>query len=768
MHIRLLLGSAALSTMAILAPAAQAQEAPPPSEGFDEIVITAQKREQRLQDVPVAVTAVTAETLDQRGIDQVADLTRVAPALTITQSQNPQSSTINLRGIGTFAFGIGIEPAVSVVVDDVALLQQAQAFTGLTDIARIEVLRGPQGTLFGKNASAGVINIVSQAPTENLTASFGTSYTTDDQFRMDGSVSGQAFEGVRARANVFYDKKQGYIHNLTTGNDLGASEAIGARVRFDIAPAPGVDLSLSALYSRDESSPTRTWRQVDPATRIFPAGAANPGSLVLPALTGVPIGPGNFVAKQNLEPRNVSEQAMYVGRASIDLGFADLISVSSYQDWNFRSEFDDADYTDLPVVAFRADGIEQGGTTHSRQFTQELRLASPGGQTFDYIAGVYYSDGKSDRDFERKALGPGASKWTGGYTTTTYAAFAQGTLNISDTTHVDGGLRWNREKITANFTNLIVPATPPANNATCLATCLGEARDDEVTYKLALRQDLTSATMVYASYATGYKGQGFDLGSGATPDRIATPVRPEYSKAYEVGLKGAFFNRRVLLNLTGFWTDYKDFQAQSARVLPGGVLDFRLNNVGKLRSRGVEAELSVMPTAGLRLDAVASYTDAKISEFANANCYTGQPLGTGQCVGASSSTGVQDLSGSRLANAPEFKYTLAASYERPISGSGTRAFIQGDWTHQSSVNYDLLGNPNNRQSAFGIFNGSLGIAGDRDTYRLTFFVNNLFDQEYASSIFVAQGDSNGLAYQQVLPRAAKRYFGVRLRLRYAD
>ncbi|SLK10708.1 TonB-dependent receptor [Novosphingobium mathurense] len=725
------------------------------ADGIEEIVVTAQKREQRLQDVPVAVSALTSDALEDRGIKDVVDVQRAVPALTITQSQNPQNSSINLRGIGTFAFGIGIEPAVSIVVDDVALLQQAQAFNGLGDLERVEVLRGPQGTLFGKNASAGVINIATKAPTSELSAALNSSYTSDDQFRLEGVVSGGPAEWLKVRASAFYNNKEGYIDNLTTGHSLGASETIGGRLRVDVEPTSTLDISLAAAYSRDTSNPTRTWRYAAPDARIFPIGRINPGSLIAPALTGLDVGPDNFQVRQNSEQQLDSRQEIYSARATLDLGFANLSSITSWQSWRFNQQNDDADYTDLPVVAFRTGGIVQNSTTYSREFAEEMRLTSHGSGPITYMLGLYYANGRSNRTFERLALGPGASQWTGATGTKRYSVFGQGTYDLSSSTHVDIGARWNREDIDARYF-----ATAPSSSGCLTSVCNGENSDDQITYKAALRQDLNQDVMVYASYATGYKGQGYDLGTGATQEALDNPVRPEHSKAYEVGLKGTFLNRKLQVNLTGFWTDYVDFQAQSAKVLENGSLEFKLNNVGKLRTRGIEADVAVMPVRGLRIDGSASYTDAKIISFPAAGCYTGQTAAQG-CV-----NGTQNLSGSNLSNAPKFKYAVSGNYETTLPGLPFDGFIQADWVHQSSVQFDLLGNPALRQDGYGILNGSIGIQdGDGGRYRVSLFVNNLFDKSYAASLAVAQGDSVGNTVTQVLPRDAQRYFGVRMSLR---
>lgn len=729
-----------------------------------EIVVTAQKREESLQDVPVAVSALTAEMLQNRGISQVTDVSRAVPSLTVTENQSAQSASINIRGIGTSAFSTGVEPAVLVVVDDVALLQQAQAFNGLTDISRIEVLRGPQGTLFGKAASAGVLNIVSQAPTRDVTASLGAQLTTDDEFRIDGSVSGSVSDVIGVRANAFYGDRRGYIRNLTTGNRLNGQTSLGFRVRVDLTPVDALSVALTANYSRDESNASNTFRFVDPAARIFAVGPV-PGVLLAPSLVGFSAIPENYNVRLDVEPDFDSKQTMYVGRATLDLGPVDLVSITSLQNWDFTTQAD-TDLTDLPVVGLRPGGLYQTSTFDARQFAQELRLVSTGGGPLKYLLGLYYANGKTEREFTRFALGPGFSDWDSEARTKSYAAFTQVSYDVTPTTHVDAGLRLNREKIGVVFTNF--PAANPTA-ANCGITCTGNDSDDQVTYKVALRQDVSRDIMGYVSYATGYKGQGYDIASGFTSAKAAQPVNPERSKAYEIGLKSQLFDRRVQFNLAGFWTDYTDFQAQSATVDPAGNLVFNLRNVGKLRSKGVEAELSARPVPALRIDASASYTDAKIREYPGAACYPGQTAALG-CVDINPGPAVtlgQDLAGARLSNSPKFKYTVAASYDIALPTLPFNAFVNADYSHQSQVKYDLLGNPRTIQPSYGIVNGSIGIEeSDNQAYRVSLFVNNLFDRAYAAQIGNAQGETLGLAQTQLLPRNSRRYFGIRLRLRH--
>jgi iron complex outermembrane receptor protein len=756
---RRLLWLASAATFAISGQA-WAQEAAQAADQLDAIVVTAQKREQNLQDVPAAVSAVTSEQLEARNVTQVADVVRVSPSLTVTENTNATGNSINLRGIGTFSFSIGIEPSVAVVVDDVALLQQAQAFSGLNDIERLEVLRGPQGTLFGKNAAAGVINIVTQKPTKTLTGSVGGALTTDGEKRVDGMISGPISDKAGFRLNAFYGDRDGYIRNLNTGHKLNGDRSYGVRGRLELDPTDDLNIALTASHTNSKTDgQVRTFRSINPGASAFGA------PLALSAV-GLTPGPDNYKIRLDTEPKNTSKQTMLTGRASLDLGQANLVSITGYQDWRFRFR-EDLDTLGSPTLLNTADptsvlpnGSTAGGPFHSTNFTQELRLVSSGERKLDYLFALFYADGDSDRSFSR---GPNAAtSWAATASTKTMAAFTQMTYHVGERTHLDGGLRFNHEVIEASFINRTPTATPPANNASCLTTCSGKAKDDHITYKVALRQDLTDDVMAYASFSTGYKGQGFDISTGFTPARAARPVRPETSKAYELGLKSRILENRVQLNLTGFLTDFTDFQAQGGVTQPDGTIVPQLSNVGALRSKGVEVEVSARPMRSLRLDASAAYTDATIREFTNAPCYTGQTLAQGcRPVGGSN---FQDLSGKPLANAPKFKYSLAGVYDVELPSLPFDGFVTAEYTHQSAVMLDLLGTPISRQKAFGVVNASIGVAGrDEQNYRVALFVNNLFDQSYATSLGYT-GSSNAGAVAQLLPRNSRRYVGIRARM----
>lgn len=291
---------------------------------------------------------------------------------------------------------------------------------------------------------------------------------------------------------------------------------------------------------------------------------------------------------------------------------------------------------------------------------------------------------------------------------------------------------------------------------------LGSDAETAFTGKLALQQFFENDLMLFASIATGYKGQAYDISSGFNQARATNPIRSESSLAYEIGLKGQAFDNMAQFQLVAFWTDYDDFQAQGINntLL---VAQFELTNVGKLRTRGIEFESSFRPTEGLTLFTSAAYVDAKVREFPNAQCYFGQTVAQGCVFNTASNQFVQDLAGESLANSPDFKFDVGFNYETPIS-TGVELVLNGNYTWQSEVNFSSNANPRSVQGAYGIGNASIGLQGSDDAWRVSLFVNNLFDQDYVARIVDDTSTrSDPFILLQQVPRNANRFFGIRAR-----
>jgi iron complex outermembrane recepter protein len=795
---------------ALFATPVLAQDAPAAEDegGLEEIIVTAQKREQNLQNVPVSVTALSAEALANSRIADFTDLTRAASSLTVTQATSSPNNSIILRGIGTFAFSIGVEPSVAVIVDDLPVVQQAQAFDSLGDVQRIEVLKGPQGTLFGKNASAGVVNIVTKDPSNSMSGNIAFTAATDNDYRGEASLSGPFGDnGSGYRVSGFYHSYGGNVRNLTTGRKLNDQDAYGLRAKIKLVLSDTLDFTATGSYGKTTQDGTvTTIRSIDP--QGTPRVLGSPALALLPSLTGITPGTGNFNARVDSEAPTTNTTAAVSGKFSLDLGAAKLISVTGYQDWKYNFQ-NDVDGTDLNVLGAltggaSSGGIVQSGPYHSRLFTQELRVVSSGSGPLKYVAGAFFADAKTDRAFNR---GPVAllANWSAQATSKSLGLFAQLDYTLPTNTTISGGIRYNHEKIGVSFDNLLANAVPNTC-ATGNPLCRGTNTDNVVTWKGTISQELAPAVMVYASVAKGYKGFAYDVSSGFNPARVdeslkGTPVTPgsatliagvgpvkaETSTSYELGLKSRFFDNKVQLNITGFTTDYNNFQAQSA-VIIAGALQPVLNNVGKLKTKGVEVEFSAKPSEWLRLDASAAYTDAKMTVFPGAQGYSDQTgqiwNGTasalaGNCTTAPAASAAnprttcqfQDRSGARLPNSPKFKFNIGATGEIPF-GDDNKAMITLNYQHQSDVNFDLLGNPLVTQKAYGIFNA--GVGAEFGPFKATVFVNNLFNTHYAGGLSDGFGTLGGSATNpahviyQVLPRDSKRFFGLKLQYKFGD
>jgi iron complex outermembrane recepter protein len=795
----------AAASMIFAASPALAQEAAAGADdggGLEEIVVTAQKREQNLQDVPVSVTAISAEALANNRIADFTDLTRAASSLTVTQATSSPNNSIILRGIGTFAFSIGVEPSVAVIVDDLPVVQQAQAFDSLGDVQRIEVLKGPQGTLFGKNASAGVVNIVTKDPSNSTSGSIAFTAATDDDYRAEASLSGPFGDnGSGYRVSGFYHSYGGNVRNLTTGNKLNDQEAFGLRAKVKLALSDSLDFTVNGSYAKTTQDGTaNAIRSIDP--NGTPRVLGNAALALVPRLTGITPGRGNTNVRIDAEAPTTNKTATVSGRFVLDLGDVNLISVTGLQDWKYNFQ-NDVDNTDLNVLGALTGGtanggIVQSGPYHSRLFSQELRLVSSGSGPLNYVAGLFYADAKTDRAFNR---GPVAllANWSARATSKSLGLFAQLDYTLPTNTTVTGGVRYNHEKVGVAFDNLL--ATAVANTcATGNPACRGTHSDNVVTWKASVSQELAPQIMAYASVARGYKGFAYDVSSGFNPARINAslngtaagltgvgPVKAESSTSYELGLKSRLLDNRVQLNVTGFTTDYSNFQAQSA-IIVNNAPQFVLNNVGKLKTKGVEVEFSAKPSEWLRFDASAAFTDAKMTVFPNAQGYsdqTGQLFSGGvsslvaPCTSAAAATAAaprttctfQNRSGARLPNSPKFKFNLGSTAEFPF-GDDNKAILTLNYQHQSAVNFDLLGNPRLTQQAYGIFNA--GIGAEFGPFRATVFVNNLFDTHYAGGLADAFGTLGGNATNpahviyQVLPRDSERFFGIKLQYKFGD
>ena len=721
---------------------------------IEEIVVTATKRAESVQDIPVAVNAVDQATIEALNIDEFTDITRISPSLTINQGDWATNSGFNLRGIGTNVFSINIEPSVAIIIDDVPLVRSAQAFSDLLDIERIEVLRGPQSTLFGKSASAGVVNVTTQSPGEEFNAAFRAGITDDEETSVSATVGGPLADTLGFRLSGFYkNRDDGHIDNLFDGAELNGNESAGARGKLVWDISDTVIATFRGEWSESESTCcTRPYRNV-------PAGAAFLGAIPSVAVLGNLL-PSETNDEVSVDDPTLTESDSWAAgaRFSIGLGEFELLSITSYDEWDYDVSTDvDGTSFDL-LAAFTggalSGGLVQGGGFQLESLSHEFRLLSPASEKFEYILGLYYSDIDYDRDFMRGPLF--GADWIAETGTEQIAAYGQGTYSISDRTDVIFGLRLNREKVSHVF-----------DNALSGLSFSGSDTDTAVPGKIGVQHYLNDDVMLFATYSIGYKGQGYDISSSFNQNTSDNPVGSEDSEAFEIGMKATFLDGRLQFNPTAFFARYDDFQAQQARIV-GGVIELGIANVGELETAGVEIDFQALLTENLRLVGGVAFVDAQIREFSGADCYVGQTAAEG-CLEILDAAGMgignfaQDLAGKDLNNSPDFKATISAEYRLPLESLPFNGFVNLSYQWQDQVNFSLLGDPGSVQEGYGLTNLSAGITHPEGRYSATFFVNNLFDEEFAVGIANVGGLWGGTpVHIQNYPREANRYVGLRV------
>jgi iron complex outermembrane receptor protein len=732
-------GVFALSFALCGASLAQTSGESPDDGNLDEVVVTANKRSESLQEVPLAVSVIGENELRASGVTQFADLGKVAPSLTIRPAEHPANSNVSLRGVGTFAFGIGVESSVAVLVDEVPLAFQARAFSDLPDIQRIEILRGPQSTLYGKSASAGLINIITKGPTESFEAHLNALGTTDDEYGGSINLSGPISPELGYTFSASYSQWDGNVTNLFNGKDVNGREALNSRAKLKWSPSENASLTFSADYIDGKTTVGRPFITMDSAAIL----RNTPGQTAAVTMPGVTIGPNNHDISNNFDAR--TDYDGYGGsiRGEFGLGDLTLVSITSYDRFNLTDYLDQDDTSATIPIGSNI----QVGEFHSKLTTQEVRLLSPDDDAFRYTLGAYYGKVEFDRPFQR---GPmfSLAHWHATAESRQIAGFAQVDWEIVKNLTLTVGGRAQKEKVSYTFFDFLNLLTPSFS---------GDADDTATTYKFSPQYQITPDVMVFATYATGYKGQTYDLTTGFNTNRAAAgPIRPETSRDTEAGVRAQFLDRKLTLNLTYFDTDYEDLQAQTIETLADGTTNFRLTNVGGLNSTGVEVEFGARVNEAFNLSASATFLDAKYTSFPVAQCYPLQTAAQG-CTGTPAR---QNLTGERAVQAPKVKYQIAADYSHAVS-STLVGFAQLAYQHQSDLYY-VAEDPQTFQPAYGIANIGLGIRAESGQWQVTAFVNNLFDKQYYPALVNSAGNwGSHIATQALLPRDFERYGGVR-------
>ena len=717
---------------------------------IEEVIVTAQKRAQNAQDVPIALTAIDANTIEQAGIETTQDVVLLAPSLTVNEANHKQTSSFSIRGVGTNVYGIGVEQGVALLVDDVAAVQPGQTLGSLVDIERIEILRGPQSTLFGKNASAGVISITTKAPSDTFEGSIQATATDDGETGAVGSFSGPISDEWRYRLTGKWNDRDGYINNLTPNVDNKNGARIkNLRGKLDWDVTDTVAVSFSAYYMKDKSKCCAlTWESMPLGNSILNLPIGYPADDISPSKE-------NFDFRGEDGPYSQSESTGGSVRLRATVGEFELISISALDNWNYDVQ-EDVDFSDLDVLGFFSSGQEQGGWYSSGDistnfYSQEFRLLSPSYEKYEYLLGFYYANAKTTEYFFRNLSLALADNDTTAQTES-LSAFGQFTWHFTSVTSVTGGLRWLDEEISADLISYLDSAPTKVS---------GNDSDSPLVGRVSLQHFFRDDIMTYASYARGYKGQAFDIGGGRFTEYAANnPIHSESSNSYEIGVKSILWDRRLQLNIDVFYTTYEDFQVQRTDLIDNAVV-FELDNVGELVTQGIELDSLILLSEDIALTMNASYIDASANDYDGAACWAGQTVAEG-CI-----KGLQNVDNGKLPVSPEWKYTAMLDYKIPFDSLPFDGFANIIYTWQDDVIFNINQDPSLTQGSYGLTNLRLGLNDKGERYRLTLFANNLFDDAYASNkINLTQLFAPGLTIGQILPRSAQRYVGVQARYNF--
>ncbi|MDE2276946.1 MAG: TonB-dependent receptor [Burkholderiales bacterium] len=760
---RLPLAAALLAALPALAPQAAAPAAA--ASGVDtgkvqEVIISATKRLQPLQSTPIAVSVLSGTQLERANLNNLGSIASAVPTVNFRTNASNKDSALFIRGLGTISTSPGVEPDVSTVLDGVVTARPGQATLDLLEIERIEILRGPQGTLFGKNASAGVINIVTRAPTKELSGYGDLSYFQGNERRVRAGISGEMVPGlVRGLVSVMDGKYDGNVTNVYDGSKVNGYEHKGVRGRVDITPTKDLKLVLIADHVQADDTPP-TGVPYSTNVTAYPSGAvtANPGYAT--AVAPVVASPGNRQINSEMLTRVHDVNEGVSAQIDWDLGAVQLTSITASRKWT-NEQYQDQDRLGTLYKTFNR--LADHGTLDFTQFSQELRIASARPGFVDYVAGLFYLDGKDDEVYARTtsncpsttaaALPNGlvpcsagsVQSYTGvspyGTRSKSTSVFGESTLNFSKQARGILGLRWTHDDLSYYHSRSFTPdptnptATSAAGTAPARAQVTGSTKQDGVSGRIGPQYNFTKDVMGYATYSRGYKGPAYNVFYNMTPTQDNV-LAPEKSNAYEVGLKTTLADGKVQLNLAAFDATYSGYQA-NVPDLVGGVIVTRLINAGDVTTKGFEADLTARVTPRLTINGSLASTRARVKHF---NC---PPNAAASC----------NIDGKPLPFAPDTKFSLRASYTQTLSDRYTLEW-GADATYTSKTNFDLTQQPDSVQPAYTIVNAMVSLESAAG-WRLSLLGKNLGNRSYATFI-----QSSGNNINRYVPRDDRRYFGI--------
>ena len=768
---------------------------------LESVVVTANKRVEKLENVPQSITVVDAALLERTNAREIDDIINLTPALSLSTGTQVGTNSFNMRGIGTTSNNLGIEGDIAIIIDDMPLAQPQFAFRDLVDLQRVEVLKGPQSTMFGKSSIAGAIYMTTK-PIGNkpLSGKISAYRTSDNEYRISGDIAGKLSDSVKARIYLNKSDYPGMLNNLTTGGKENGSggETMLTKVEWKVTS------ELDMLFSLSASDFTRTGNTFavtsfsGPDTSYF----ANKAYTRLPItdyLKGITPSDTNIDMRLDSptglssKDRSIGVRANYAFPESSALrGFA-LTTIATLNN-NKSNDYRDNDSTNLPVSleynVTNSTGVstttkynistpfEIDGHADSDSKTLEVRLSSPDEGAFRYLAGLWYASNALERSYLRGFPQVAASNYTDYYTTSAsknLAVYANGSWQLAPNHMVTAGMRVNREAADYTFTT----NNSLRNSAT--ATFTGyqyykapTSEETSTTGRLAYSYLFSPDMTLYANASTGHKGVAFDMTSGGNNPNIFKylPLKAETATSYEAGFKANLWDNRATLNAAVWKTNFFDYQASTTQTFEDGSSSSVLFSVPELQTKGFEVDFKIAATKNLMLSTSFAYTDAILKDMPYGPCYSTSLTTLPSCnvINPLAPTGgkVRDLSGLPMPNSAKRKVRFEADYTTPLTAIPYNLGMNFQYRAQSEVEGNINQNPGQTRPEYGVADLGFSLAANSKKHKFSFGVKNLFNKAYADSLtsnIVTFVSATGTSFSTAgwkPARDAFRYYTVRM------
>jgi iron complex outermembrane receptor protein len=744
---------------------------------LEEVIITAQKRPERLEDTAVAAQVVSSQTLASANVGDLSDLNNLVPSVQLNGTINGRVPT-GIRGISSVSSegAAGIPSGVAVMIDGVPVPSDSFDANNVMGFQNIEVLLGPQSTLGGRTASSGVINLTTRGPTDSPYGFVNASLTTDREYRIEGFLSGPILDRVEGSLDAYRRTTPYPITNLTL-DQTTTQDIYGARAKLKLAITEDLDLTLMGHTENTVGAGFNfAYLYITPGNTFLFPGSPFTQAVMLPGIkpSWQNLDYTSPVSTAGATYRDNDYSAIINNR--LPGGFT-LTSTTAYtqEDQHLVQDLfavNEYYWTVLTGAGTNVYNNTQQLFTTVQQSSEEIKIVSPQDQPFSWLSGFFYSDTTVDEHGTRTFPPAAVDQWVVP-TTVTYDLYARSTLKLAPSTSLVTGLRFNHDNLRYRIDQLVPPAYHSA----------GSNANDTLVGDIALKQQLTRDVMSYVSYSRGYSPTAYNTAVGLTSNAAMAPVPRENIDGFEIGTKGSYMDGSVILNADFFDTIYRNYQIQSYSYTPGVLSPpLTLASAGRAQTRGLEFQVDWLATPTTQLTFNGAYIDAKFTDYKSAPCYGTQPTipitqlnaqpprglcGRLTAAGMPTGSPYQNVSGDRMPNAPKFKGILSIEQRIPLTDHPYQWVFDANYIYRTSAQMLPDQNPYAIEAGFGLLNMSAAIRSNDGRYSATLFVKNLTNHVYYSDVedfwsglWTGGPTHTGVAVIGQPARDAERYAGV--------